>query len=530
MKQEYLIFENNVIQKFCMDYKYKKIKNRFFSKNNDIKLEEKHIMFWPFVNLKPFKYIKPEAYNKLSSFLADNIELSIDSILEHRSDMTKAILTYHNMHIILNNEENISELTSETINNFDTVYNFEYLKNTEHVYGRLINIITTILGKINEKDYKSQTNISSKLNILRKYDFEILTECCNPVIRNAISHGAVYYETNTIIFIDSHGREEISPNEYIMIIDDLLDTCASILLAFIVFILDTDKILLSSDIPDGIIFIYLSSLLGYEHFKFENILPNSLGENKKQIAFFIKTDSNSRKLHQFESIKLAYFLNTRFNHNYSRIVININSGKSIIPAMFIDLNKLKLAMQNKSLRDIGKSIDASLLWYDENKIQQMMWFYKNYYHYNKEKIKNDFLNTFYNARSINYYGDKYYIKKIEDRSSERAGRIFIHAVINTNDLFNNIENIIDMILHIIKTHKKQRKLKICKGLSDKTKYTKPIYIWGSLYKQDNRARNIRLNKNKICDFEWVRNTKKYNPILLKEINEIRGIRIKFEPV
>jgi len=529
MKNDFEIFENNSILRICKDYKFAKIKNRFFSNNTDIILEEKHIMFWPFVDIKPFKYIKPEAYNKLSSFLADNTDIAIESILEHRTDITKAIQTYHNMNNILNNEDYISQLTSETIYNFDTVYHFEYIKNTEHVYGRLINIVTSILGKINGKDYKSQVNLSNKLDILRKNDFEILAECSNPIIRNAISHGTVYYETNMVIFVDSNGKEEYFPYEYINILDNLLDTCASILLAFIVFILDSDKALLSSDIPDGIIFIYLSSLLGYDHFKFINILPYSLAVNKKQIAFFIKTDSNSRSLHQFESIKLAYFLNTRFNHKFSRLVINIDTGKSLVPAMFIDLDKLKEAVQKKSFNDIGKSIDANLLWYDENKFQSMIWFYKNYFLYNKEKTKNDFLKIYYTAININYYGDRYSIKNIEDRSCEKIGRLFIHVVLNKdiNELFDNIENFIDMILYIIKKHKKPRKMKVCKGLKEKTKKTKPIYIWGSLYKQDVRTRNLHLNNNKICDFEWIKNNKKYNPILLKNVNEIKGLRIRF---
>jgi hypothetical protein len=120
-------------------------------------------------------------------------------------------------------------------------------------------------------------------------------------------------------------------------------------------------------------------------------------------------------------------------------------------------------------------------------------------------------------------------KKIEDRSCEKIGRIFIHIVLdkNVNDLFEDINNFIDMLLYIIKTNKKSRKLKVFDGLSEKTKRVRPIYIWGSIYKQNTRFRNLNFNNNRICDFEWIKNNKKYKPIILKNASETKGIIIRF---
>jgi hypothetical protein len=254
-----------------------------------------------------------------------------------------------------------------------------------------------------------------------------------------------------------------------------------------------------------------------------------LAEDKKQIAFYVKTDSNSRIIQYSESIKLAYFLNTRFNHNFSRIAININSGRSLSPAMFFDLEKLNTAIKNNSFDQIGNSNDASLLWYDESKFKRTIWFFKNYFFYNIEKSKHNFFKDYYTRIGKNYYGNKYSIKKIEDRSCEKIGRIFIHIVLddNVNDLFEDINDFIDMLLYIIKKNKKSMKLKVFSGLSEKTKRVHPIYIWGSIYKQNTRIRNLNFNNNRICDFEWIKNVRKYKPIILKNINEIKGIRIRF---
>jgi hypothetical protein len=259
MKNEFEIFENESIIRLVKKYKFDKIMSKFFSRMKENTLEEKHIMLWPFVDTMPFKYIKPEVYNKLAFFLADNTEIVISSILEHGFDMTKAILTFHNIHNLLNSEDSISQLTSETMYNFDTVYHFEYIKNTEHVYGRLISIIISILGKMNGKDYQLQGNLSNKLDILSSNGFDMMAKCSNPTIRNAISHGTVYYESNEIVFFNRNSEERLAPYEYIRMIDDLLDTCAAIMFAFIVFILDTDKILYGYLLDAG----YVNARLSY---------------------------------------------------------------------------------------------------------------------------------------------------------------------------------------------------------------------------------------------------------------------------
>jgi hypothetical protein len=529
MKNEFEIFENSPIQRMSKDYKLNKILKRFPNNVKEDILEEKHIMLWFFVDKIPFKYIKLEAYNKLVTLLFDNSEIAINSILEHGFDLTKAILTFNNKHNIFNNEDSISDLSSENIYNFDTIYHLEYIKNTEHVYGRLIRIVISILGKIKEKNYFLHENMSNMLDILQSNNLELMADCINTTVRNAISHGAVYYETNEIVFYDKKNEIRLFPFEYIRMLDDLSDTCAALLLAFVVFILNNNKILSSPDIPDGIIFIYLSSLLGYKHFEYINILPFNLAENKKQIVFYNKTNNNSSNWQFFESMKLAYFLNTRFNHKFSRIVINIDSGKSLSPAIFIDLNKLNDAIKNNSFAEIGNSVDASLLWYNESNLKSKIWFYKNYNSYNWEESKQNFLKDYYSRIGKIYYGDKYIIKKIEDRSCEKTGRIFLHVALNNNidDLFSDIENFIDMLLYIIKIHKKSRKLKVFSELNERQKKVKPIYIWGSIYKQNTRTRNLHYNNNKICDFEWIRNCRKYKPILLKNSNEIKGIRIRF---
>jgi len=90
MKNVFEIFENSPIQRMSKEYKIDKITRRFLRNNKEYIFEEKHIMLWYFVDTIPFKYIKPEVYEKLSSFLADNSETAIDSILEHRFDLTKA--------------------------------------------------------------------------------------------------------------------------------------------------------------------------------------------------------------------------------------------------------------------------------------------------------------------------------------------------------------------------------------------------------------------------------------------------------
>jgi hypothetical protein len=528
MSSGFEIFENSSISKIDKEYKFDKILNKFFPYLKETQLEEKYIMLWPFVDTIPLKYIKPEAYEKLFLFFSNNVNATTDAILEHDFDMTKAILTFFNIHAIMHKEDSIGTLSPETMYNFDTVYHFEYIKNIEHVYGRLINIVASTLEKANGKNYTSQANLSNKIDILQSNDLGVLTECCNTTIRNAISHGTVYYDSNQIIFINKNNEERLFPYEYIKIIDDLMDTCSSILLSLIYFIICNDKILLSHNISSGIMFIYLSPLLGSNYYKYISIMTSCLPENKQQINFFVKTDSNSRSIHCFESYRLAYFLNTRFSHKFSRMGVSIDSGNSIKPSIFINLEIFQNLIKEDKFSDLGKTIDTNLLWHDESKFRERKWINKSIFFYHIENIKKYFVKEIYEKAGLNYYGDRCVVKHIEDRSSEKIGRIFIHIVITKDikDVFDDIEKFIEMLLSFIKKYKRRRDLKI-NGFSDRTTKVKPIYIWGSLYKQDVRNRSLHLNNNKICDFEWIRNDIKYAPILLKDINKTKGLRIRF---
>lgn len=52
------------------------------------------------------------------------------------------------------------------------------------------------------------------------------------------------------------------------------------------------------------------------------------------------------------------------------------------------------------------------------------------------------------------------------------------------------------------------------------------YIWRAMYRQDLRIRNLDNRQNKICDFEWIHQSMEQKPILLKNSDKIRGLRIK----
>lgn len=47
-----------------------------------------------------------------------------------------------------------------------------------------------------------------------------------------------------------------------------------------------------------------------------------------------------------------------------------------------------------------------------------------------------------------------------------------------------------------------------------------------MYRQDLRIRNLDNRQNKICDFEWIHQSMEQKPILLKNSDKIRGLRIK----
>lgn len=523
--------ENEVFKRYNSEFRKDIILKKYFH-NSKNKIGEKILLLWPFVQKTPFKYINGEVYEIFSDFITKNKPEFKKSILKYNNKLTKAILAFRNTNSELFKENPVTDLSPENIFKFDTVYHPEYTRNIESIYGHLIDIIIDTLDQITpDKTYSIDTKLANKMQILKSNKLGIISNCCDTFIRNSVSHGNFYYEMEKIIYADKKKVRVLYPNQFIEMLDNLQNTIASILLCIMLLVIDDeeeDSILSSSEIPLGIIFLYLSGLLEHHSLEYLYIVENKIIENRKQVIFEIKAESKSRNWLTIECFKLAYHLNNRFNHKYDRLGVHIDSNDSVKSSMFINLANLNENIESGNFNNLNKSLENSLLWHDEKIYISRLRTWRNILYYSKHNFIKTFNEKFYSEMDWINYKDYFIIKHIEDRSSVNLGRILIHIVVikEIQFLLDDVESFIDFLLYIVKINRKPMKLKIF-GINDRTKRVKPVYIWGKLYKQDLRIRNLDNKNNRICDFEWIHKSKKDVPILLKKTQNTKGIRIKF---
>lgn len=520
-------FEHDTFKTLSNEEKNIFINKRFLRKESIDDMTEKHLLLYPFVQDTPFKYMESKTYIEVSEFIEKNKSLFTESLIENRTGLSKAFLSFIHISENLKEEMLISTLEPKDIYLLDTTYHPEYIKNIEHVYVHLLNIIITTLNKINpNKNYSINDDLYLKLKIIKSNRLGLITKFCNTNIRNAIAHGKVFYEVNDIIYIDNKKTKKLSPIEFMKLLDGILNTCSSIFLAIIELIIndESDLILKSKEIPIGLIYFYLSSILDDKKLKFKYALENKIQDNKNQVIFHIQSTSNSKVLHVMEAFKIAYHLNSRFNHKYNRLGINIDTGKSIKPSLFINLDTLDEDINSNDFKLLENSLETSLLWHDENTLVRKIWTWKNLLHYSSKTFIKTFWEDYYSKLKEINFREYFQLKKIEDRSANSIGRIYIHVILIKEIDDSNI--FYDLLLFIIKKNNKKHLLKV-KDFKDVYKKIKPTYIWGSIYRQDVRLRNLNRKGNEICTFEWLKNNSKNNPILLKNEKENMGIRVKF---
>ena len=522
--------ENDVFKHLNFKYRKEKIIEKYFHNSSDV-FDEKIIMLWPFVETMPFKYIDGAVYETISKFIDKNKVEFQKSLQKYNHKFTKSILAFRNINPEMRNEDPVKDLSPKNVYLFDTVYHPEYTRNIESVFGHLVDIFIDTLNQITpNKNYRINGDLSIKLKILKSNKLGVLTKYCDTFIRNSISHGSFYYEMNEIKYMDKKREKLLYPYKFISMLDNLQNTIATIFFCiFLMVIDDEDKSFFkNNNLPLGIIFNYLSSILEHNLLDYLYVIESRLQNNKNQIIFELKAGSKSRNWMTIECFKLAYHLNSRFNHKYDRLGIHIDNGDSVKSSMFINLRSLDQDIATGDFAKLSNSMENSMLWHDESKLIRRIKTWKNILFYSKYNAINDFYAEFYTKMELVDYKKYFIIKQIEDRSSVNTGRIFLHIVIikEIQFLLDEIELFIEFIHYIVKKNRKNMKLKVV-GINDRTKSVKPIYIWGALYRQDIRIRNLDTKQNKICDFEWIHKSKEQKPILLKNTEKIKGLRIKF---
>ncbi len=265
-----------------------------------------HSSLYLFSSVSPFCYTKTAIIDEMLKILHIDAKNSLEAIWNQREYISRAIFAFIRPSSSWNIEdyEKISINSPRGIESFENIWHPEYIKYSEQIYNHLIKIPLEILGKKNNKDYLSLT-LANRVAKLTELGYTNLTNGYDSVIRNAISHGGVEYEITDIRYIDSKETKEIHAPESVKLLDNLFDTCSSIIAAFLIFIIENQGIVEKFGVENLPLGITLLLTIGFADHNGSNIISFiESGQNKQQLNINIKINTSSRGVHQIEALKL----------------------------------------------------------------------------------------------------------------------------------------------------------------------------------------------------------------------------------
>jgi len=470
----------------------------------------------------PFHYYNEKAISNLSAFFQTNKQLVLESLESLGLTITHATLSMFRKGSSSNNEDSLKLDIPKDIIEFESVWHPEYQRYCEHIFNHLINVPLFVLGKNNKKDYLSLT-LSKRVETLDNLGYGFIVSGFNSIIRNSISHGNSFFNEHIgITYADKKRKLELTGLEFSKKFDTLVDECHSIMLSIIIFVCNNSEDVIAfglDKLPLGIRMLFISSFIDHRGFSILSMVESKSLKSDKQLNVYCISKTKHRSLNLINCLAIARNAIAFGGNAYTRIglYIDIELKDALGQSVFINPVKLKMAINNNlTIEDSRDVIETSLLWQDaswferwKNKYQRM--FYLISLHFRKQyKLE-------LSKQGIILLRNQYFIKHIENRSSDKTGRILAHVILKgpltlniqvDSNKVTKCEEIESIVTHVIKKLKKKR-FKPDQFTNQKLLQfrKKPRYIWLRLYKQDKRLRNLKISgwneNNLIAEVEWI---------------------------
>lgn len=528
MPTVYNTFENLSI--FASIQQLKKIEiKRNFKEEIKIKFNDYHFCLSRFADARPLKYHNKSLIVQLYNFLSPNSIFFLDSLCEKSDVINNSIFSLLRIGSSWTNENNIDISTPKNIEEFEAIWHPQYLRYFEAIYKKLLEPIILTVDKKHSSNL-IKTNEKNQITKLLELNLNELLKGNNRAIRNAISHGKVKYDNSQIIYEDKNETEALFPSDFLMLFDDLVETCNSIVITFLLIISElcaTNK-RVSKKLPLCFHYLLFDGLFSSDHFKLLS-LRDSTVNNKTQLNIIFQLNSISRSTQALYSINLCYNILKYTNINYGKFAINIDCGKPVSAALFINGEKLQNAIKkNLTIEDSLDIIESNLLWYNtsniKSRIDNFKYIAKTQYKIYKIQRKKELRNA-----GFKLFKERYEIKDIENRSTGNIARIYAFVLIkDIDDLdYDGFHKLIKYITNHLHRQKFQ-----CISFEGKTFFKKhPKYIWIDFFSKDRSIRFYKRHQNYsffILKSEWISNSKKNPVILIKNPDSIiENIRYKY---
>ncbi len=482
----------------------------------DIPFNDFHLCLSRFSVKRPLKYVNRKLITELYGFLETNPVEFKRAFIESKDVINDSVFSLLRKGSFWGKEYGLNISTPRKIEEFETIWHPEYVRLFESIYKRLLVPIIKIIDE-KEKSNLEKTNEKNQTEKLKDLNLNELLKGNNRVIRNSISHGKVSYDYSQIIYNDRHTTEQHFPLDLLRTFDLLVETCNSIVVTYILSVArfyQSDKKIVTM-LPLSLKFLFMDGLLSSDYFELLSFYESTVnGSPQLNTVCIIK--SANRTSHAIYSLNLCYYIIKHVDTNFGRFAISLECGKSIASSIFIDGKKLKHSIRNNLSIDAAKDvIETSMLWHDSNNINRKIanWGHILRIQYRIYKIERQ---KELRQAGFKQFKKRFEIKEIENRSTDKIVRIYSYIWIKDLEGLNE-HDFLKLIKYIIRHLSKKRFH--CTKLGEPTFVRKrPKYIWIDLYSQD---KNLRFYKRHLSEdyhilkAEWIKNTRKRQPILLK---------------
>lgn len=494
-----------------------------------------HNSLYPFASEFPFYHINHQTIDETLSILNIDIQKSLEAFKNQGEFISRAIFTYFRPSSSwqIQDGERISIQTPRGIEDFENIWHPEYIKNCEQIYNHLIRIPLGILEKESKKDFLS-LKLPLRVEKLITLGYASLTNGYDSVIRNSISHGGIEYDITDIKYIDNKNTKEMYAPDVVYLLDNLFDTCSSIIVSFLIFVINNQTMVEKfgvENLPLGIKYLLTNGFVSHNGSKVVSFIES--GTVKKQLNITIKTNSTSRGVHQLESLQVAWAACYFGCKNFDRFLVSIDCNMPAQPLAIIKGTILRDAIENNGIFDevVPKLFESSLLWYDSSKFHFRLYALKSSLKLNWEVQKRKFRQEM-EKKDIFLPFLYYSVVFLKNTSPKSFRRLEAHIILKIS---NSITE--DKLLRIIKNAIDQLRRKIIKRKDIKGEFGLlgfPYAILLRVYTNDKRLRRLLSyswqDKELIAIAEFSKNWNIFPSFYTKQYDRSLGkIRIKYNP-
>jgi hypothetical protein len=488
-----------------------------------------------FATIRPLLYVDHDIIESSLDYFNSNVLTTLSALMSFQQQISNAVFSLLRENPSWNREETLSIDSPRSISEFDSLWHPEYQRYSEHVLNHLIQIPLFILGKSKSKDYNSQT-LGNRIELLRKNSMPFFCDGFDVALRNAISHGTVFYELAGIRYVDKNNTKLISHFEFSKAIDRLVTTCCSIVSATLLFLAQNWREANSfglHKLPLGIRFLLIDGLTTHQGFSPISMVESIISGNTKQLSAVCNINSKSRTNQMFEALSLCRTISLLGGQNYDRYFISMQCGHPIPSSIVINGKLLRLAISKNSTIDaLPKELfEGSLLWYDANRITSKFYIYSTIFKSKWKELRREVVQKWADE-GLDVLFSKYEVRAVENNSSEKYGKIHAHIILKIRGQVTDLE-LMKISRHATKKLRKHR----VKRISTTGEFgipVKPQYIWLRIYSIDNRFRTLKsmswANDGLVACAEWISSPKVMDYFYTKQydLSYIR-LRLKLNP-